>query len=81
MRRGLTITKIMSVLAEVASVLAALPVGATPTTPVEHQLHSKTERNGKNRCRHYSALSGNVHYKRDTKQIHVILTPVSLYME
>jgi hypothetical protein len=48
---------------------------------VEHQLHSKTERNGKNRCRHYSALSGNVHYKRDTKQIHVILTPISLYME
>jgi hypothetical protein len=37
--------------AEVEPVLAALPVGATPSTPVEQRARPKKERNGKNRAR------------------------------
>jgi hypothetical protein len=50
-RRGLTLTRIISVLAEVAPVLAALPVGAAPATLVEHRVRPKRDRKCKNKAR------------------------------
>jgi hypothetical protein len=84
-RRGLTLTRIIPMLAEVVPVFATLPVGAAPATPVEHQTCPKwgkmirtRQEHGKIRCHLRSALNGNTHYKRDMKWRCAILMLITM---